>query len=203
MKKAWIYAGLVMLAGARMAQAQSASVTVGTKGEGRAEEIIKSLDLRLVPKESGLRGVIGRTLPETLVDGKPMAVQSRNYFMLSKTTPVRFLHRLDSEETHILVEGGTVDVYVFCSNGRAELQTMTHAFTKDDEPIAVVPPGCWQAAVLRPGEEFALMVSTQAPEWRSDRERVGVGAEWVRRYAGKAPWATPEFLRKLAGPNWE
>jgi predicted cupin superfamily sugar epimerase len=176
---------------------------VGTPGDGRAEEIIKALDLRPIPKESGLRGVIGRTLPETLVEGKPMAVQSRNYFMLTRALPVRFVHRLESEETHILVEGGTVDVYVFCNNGRAEKQTMTHAFTKDDEPIAVVPPGCFQAEVLRPEADFALMVSTQAPEWRSDRERVGGGPEWVRRYVGKAEWATGEFLRKLVGPNWE
>lgn len=185
------------------AWSQSASTTSGTTGDGRAEQIIQALDLRPIPKESGLRGVIGRTLPETLVEGKPMAVQSRNYFMLTRALPVRFLHRQDSEETHILVEGGTVDVYVFCNNGHAEQQTMTHAFTKDDEPIAVVPPGCWQAEVLRDGADFALMVSTQAPEWRSDRERVGAGTDWIRRYVGKADWASEAFLRKLIGGNLE
>jgi hypothetical protein len=40
------------------------------------------------------------------------------------------------------------------------------------------------------------------PQWTPDRVRIGAGTEFVERFAGAAPWATPEFLRTLIGPNW-
>jgi hypothetical protein len=32
--------------------------------------------------------------------------------------------------------------------------------------------------------------------------KIGAGPEWVKRYSGSAPWATPKTLREFIGPNW-
>ncbi|MDE1160828.1 MAG: cupin domain-containing protein [Acidobacteriaceae bacterium] len=169
----------------------------------RTEQIIQALDLHPLAREGGLRGVIGRTLPEAVIEGKAMAVESRNYAMLTRLYPAHYLHRLESEETHILVEGGPVEVFILCPSGHMEQDRMSRNFTAGEDAVVPVPAGCWQAERLAPGVDYALMVSTQAPEWRSDRVRVGAGPDWVRRYTGKAPWATPELLRELIGPNWQ
>jgi hypothetical protein len=47
------------------------------------------------------------------------------------------------------------------------------------------------------------MANALSPEFTPDRVRIGEGDAWVTRYAGKAKWATPEFLREMIGPNWK
>jgi hypothetical protein len=51
--------------------------------------------------------------------------------------------------------------------------------------------------------DYALMANALSPQWTADRVRIGEGAAWVKKYAGKAEWATPENLRALIGPNWK
>jgi hypothetical protein len=46
------------------------------------------------------------------------------------------------------------------------------------------------------------MANTLSPEFTPDRVKIGAGADWVKRYAGSTPWATPDSLRELIGPNW-
>jgi len=46
------------------------------------------------------------------------------------------------------------------------------------------------------------MANALSPEFTPDRVKIGAGADWVKRYAGSAPWATPDALRELIGPNW-
>ena len=46
------------------------------------------------------------------------------------------------------------------------------------------------------------MANALSPEFTPDRVRIGEGADWIKRYAGTAPWATEEFLRAMIGPNW-
>ncbi|MFC6645780.1 cupin domain-containing protein [Granulicella cerasi] len=193
----------VLLLGGIVAGAQQFVATRPVSPASRAEQIIQALDLRPQTREGGLRGVIGRTMPETLIDGKAMAVQSRNYDMLTSALPIRYLHRLESEETHILVEGGPVEVFVICPSGRTERDVMGRDYGPVEDAVVPVPAGCWQAAKLLPGAEFALMVSTQAPEWRSDHLHIGAGPEWIRHHERKGTWATPELLRELIGPNWQ
>ena len=35
-----------------------------------------------------------------------------------------------------------------------------------------------------------------------DRVKIGEGPAWVKRFTNAAPWATPQFLREMIGPNW-
>jgi predicted cupin superfamily sugar epimerase len=172
-------------------------------GEARAEQIIKDLDMRVLARESGYWGVIGRTAPMQSVNGRALAAQSETYGLLTRHLPIRFLSKAQPVETLVLIEGGPVDVYTFCPDSRVDHSTLGLDFANDQDGVVVVPAGCWKSLVLRPEASFALTANLLAPEYTSDRISVGAGPEWIRRYAGKAGWATPELLRKLIGPNWQ
>ena len=168
----------------------------------RARELIRTLHLSVLPKESGYIGIIGRSGQTVTVDGRTFAVQSQNYYMLTRDLPMNYLHWLAPDDTHILIEGGPVDYFIFHPNGRAEKITLGMNLAAGQRPVVAVPGGCWKALRLHDGVSYALMANTLSPEFTSDRVKIGAGNEWVRRYANSTPWATPELLRELIGPNW-
>lgn len=169
----------------------------------RVRELIRALHLSVLPGESGYLGLIGQSAQTTMVSGKPLAVQSQVYYMLTRERPVNYLHWLASDDTHILIEGGPVDYYIFHRDGRAEKVVLGRDVAAGQRPLVAVPGGCWKALRLHKGASYALMANALSPEWTADRVKIGAGADWVKRYEGKAPWATPEFLRALIGPNWK
>lgn len=185
--------GILLLCGVAGAQ------QVGS--DARAEQIIRELKLTVLPKESGYLGIIGVTPKTVTVDGRQLAVQSQNYYMLTRALPVNFVHHLEPADTHVLIEGGPVDYYIFHPDGSLEKQVLGMDIAHGERPVVAVPPGCWKALVLRKGASYALMANTLSPEFTPDRVVIGEGEAWVKRFAGKAEWATPEFLRMLIGPN--
>ena len=168
----------------------------------RGRELIRTLHLSVLPKESGYLGIIGRSGQTVTVDGRTFAVQSQNYYMLTRDLPINYLHWLAPDDTHILIEGGPVDYFIFHPNGRAEKITLGMNLAAGQRPVVAVPGGCWKALRLHDGVSYALMANTLSPEFTSDRVKIGAGNEWVKRYANSAPWATPDLLRELIGPNW-
>ena len=168
----------------------------------RARELIESLHLKVLPKESGYLGIIGSSARQVTVKGRALAVQSQNYYMLTAELPINYLHWLEPDDTHVLIEGGPVDYYIFHPDGRAEMLTLGMDFAAGERPVIAVPGGCWKALRLRKGAKYALMANTLSPEFTPDRVKIGAGADWVKRYAGAAPWATDETLREFIGPNW-
>jgi len=171
--------------------------------DARAAEIIRILHLHVLPRESGYLGIIGVSAQRVMVGGRSLAVQSQNYYMLTRERPVDYLHWLAPEDTHILVEGGPVDYYIFHPNGTSEKITVGFDYAGGQRPAIVVPAGCWKALVLHPEARFALLVNTLSPEFTPDRVRIGAGAAWIRKYLGSSPWATQSFLSKLIGPNMQ
>lgn len=171
--------------------------------DARAAEIIRALNLHVLPKESGYLGIIGVSAQHAMVDGRSLAVQSQNYYMLTRQRPINYLHWLAPEDTHILVEGGPVDYYVFHPDGRSEKFTVGFDYAHGQRPAIVVPAGCWKALVLHPEARFALLLNTLSPEFTPDRVRIGAGEAWIRKYRGSSPWATESFLRMLIGPNMQ
>jgi len=169
--------------------------------DARAKELIRTLKLTVLPKESGYLGLIGVSAQKANVGGRMLAVQSQNYYMLTRELPINYLHWLASDDTHILVEGGPVDYFIFHPDGRVEKVTLGFDYAAGQRPIVAVPGGCWKALRLHEGASYALMVNTLSPEFTPDRVRIGEGAEWVKRFAGKADWATPERLWEFIGPN--
>ena len=170
--------------------------------DARARELIQTLKLNVLPKESGYLGIIGVSAQTMNVNGRALAVQSQNYYMLTRDRPINYLHWLAPDDTHILIEGGPVDYFIFHPDGRTEKVTLGMDLAAGHRPVVAVPGGCWKALRLHEGISYALMANTLSPEFTPDRVKIGAGAEWVKRYAGSAPWATPKALRELIGPNW-
>jgi predicted cupin superfamily sugar epimerase len=170
--------------------------------DARASELIQTLHLTVLPKESGYLGIIGRSAQMVTVDGRPLAVQSQNYYMLTRERPINYLHWLVPDDTHILIEGGPVDYFIFHTDGRAEKVTLGLDLAAGQKPVVAVPGGCWKALRLREGASYALMANTLSPEFTPDRVKIGAGPDWVKRFTNSAPWATPKALRELIGPNW-
>ena len=192
----------VLSCGRAEAQAAAAAVNpIGSAARGR--ELIQSLHLSVLPKESGYLGIVGVSAQRVQVDGRALAVQSQNYYMLTEELPINYLHWLAPDDTHILIEGGPVDYYIFHPDGRAEMVTLGMDVAHGERPIVAVPGGCWKALRLHKGAHYALMANALSPEFTPDRVKIGEGAEWVKRFAGSAAWATPEALKELIGPNWK
>lgn len=173
-----------------------------TGTDARAREIIKELHLTVLPKESGYLGIVGVSPQKVSVDGRELAVQSQNYYMLTRERPINYLHRLVPADTHILIEGGPVDYFIFHPDGHTEKVTLGFDFAAGQRPVVAVPGGCWKALKLHAGASYALMANALSPEFTPDRVKIGEGPEWVKRFTNSAPWATPQALREMIGPNW-
>ncbi len=169
----------------------------------RARELIEILHLSVLPRESGYLGLIGQSAQTVQVEGRPLAVQSQVYYMMTRDRPVNYLHWLAPDDTHILIEGGPVDYFIFHPDGKVEKLVLGRNVAVGQRPVVAVPGGCWKALRLHDGVQYALMANALSPEFTPDRVRIGEGEAWVKRFAGAAPWATPEFLRELIGPNWK
>jgi hypothetical protein len=122
--------------------------------------------------------------------------------MLTRDRPINYLHLLQPDDTHILIEGGPVDYFIFHPNGRVERVTLGMNLRAGERPVVAVPGGSWKALRLRDGANYALTANALSPEFTPDRVKIGEGEDWIKRYAGAAPWATPKFLRELIGPNF-
>jgi uncharacterized protein len=192
---------LLLLAGWAALSAVFASEPPGT--DARARELIETLHLSVLPKESGYLGLIGQSAQTVRVGGRDLAVQSQVYYLLTRERPVNYLHWLESDDTHILIEGGPVDYFIFHPDGRTEKVVLGRDVARGERPVVAVPGGCWKALRLHDGASYALMANALSPEFTADRVRIGAGPDWVKRYKGSAPWATAENLRALIGPNWE
>ena len=197
---------LIVVAAAALLSSLNAQAPAGSAPEGseaRARELIAALHLEVLPKESGYLGLIGESAQKVQIDGRSLAVQSQVYYMLTRDRPVNYLHWLAPDDTHILIEGGPVDYFIFHPDGRAEKVVLGRNVAAGERPVVAVPGGCWKALRLHDGASYALMANALSPEFTPDRVRIGEGADWVKRYTGSAPWATDEMLRVLIGPNWK
>lgn len=174
-----------------------------TGSSARARQLIQQLNLHVLAGESGYLGLIGQSAQTIPIDGRPLAVQSQVYYMLTSDRPVNYLHWLASDDTHILIEGGPVDYFIFHPDGRAEKLVLGRDIAAGQRPVVAVPGNCWKALRLHPGAKYALMANALSPEWSQDRVKIGAGSDWLTRYRNAAPWATTETLRALIGPNWK
>ena len=187
------FAAIVSLA---IANAQPAMDT-----DARARELIQTLHLHILVGESGYLGLIGDSAQKAQIDGRSLKLQSQVYYMLTRDRPINYLHWLASDDTHILIEGGPVDYFIFHPDGHVEKLVLGRDLAAGQRPVVAVPGGCWKALRLHDGASYALMANALSPEWTPDRVRIGAGAEWLKRYTGAAPWATEENLRAMIGPN--
>ncbi len=174
-----------------------------TGSDARARELILTLHLEVLPGESGYLGIIGDSAQKAQVDGRALKIQSQVYYMLTRERPINYLHWLASDDTHVLIEGGPVDYFIFHPDGHAEKLVLGRDVAVGQRPVIAVAGGCWKALRLHQGASYALMANALSPEFTPDRVKIGAGDDWLNRYAASAPWATKENLRALIGPNWK
>jgi predicted cupin superfamily sugar epimerase len=190
----------ILVALATLTTAYAAS-PIGT--DARARELIATLHLSELKGESGYLGLIGDSAQKVQIDGQSLKVQSQVYYMLTRDRPINYLHWLASDDTHILIEGGPVDYFIFHPDGTVEKQVLGRDLSAGQRPVVAVPGNCWKALRLHPGVRYALMANALSPEWTPDRVKIGAGQAFVTQYKDKAPWATEQNLKSLIGPNWK
>ena len=60
-----------------------AAPRVGT--DARANELIRGLNVHVLPREAGYLGILGRSAQMMTWGGRQLAVQSQNYYMLTRS----------------------------------------------------------------------------------------------------------------------
>lgn len=181
---------------------RSAAAEPPLPAEPAVRNLITRLHLEYLPGESGYFGFLGRSAQTVIVDGRTLAAQSRIHYLLTAEQPVNYLHWLASDDTHVLLEGGPVDYFIFHPDGRAEQVTLGRDAAAGQQLSVAIPGNCWKALRLHPGSSHVLLINILSPEWTPDRVKIGAGADFLARYTGRAPWATEAALRELIGPNF-
>jgi predicted cupin superfamily sugar epimerase len=181
----------------------------------RMNSIIERFNLIELPAESGLIYAIDRSSLQVSLSSRTsnliLRAQSHIYYMLTSLFPNKpnlaynYLHSIDDgDDLHILVEGDSVDYYLFYNDGHVEHKILGHDYASGEVPIITTPGTIASKALrLRHGKNgFAFIVSVITPEWTPDRCRIGAGQLFLDTYVGKEEWCTEEFLKELIGPNW-
>jgi predicted cupin superfamily sugar epimerase len=181
----------------------------------RMKNIIERFNLIKLPLEGGLFQIIDRSSLPISLPSRPLDstlhAQSHIYYMLTYLRPnephlaYNYLHSIDDgDDLHILVEGDSVDYYLFYKDGHVEHKILGHDYAAGEVPVVTTPGTIASKALkLRHGKNgFAFIVSVIAPEWSPDRCRIGAGQSFLDMYVGKEEWCTKEFLKELIGPNW-
>jgi predicted cupin superfamily sugar epimerase len=180
-----------------------ADAPVSPPSDPVARKWIAALRMQVLPKESGYFSVISASAQQVEVLGRRLPGQSQIYYMLTRELPINYLHWLEPDDTHILLDGGPVDYFIFHPDGRVEKFTLGRDVLAGQVLVVPIPGNCWKALRLHPGAGYALMANVLSPGWTSDRVRIGEGPAWIAKYSGAAPWATAAFLRDLIGPNYQ
>ncbi len=168
----------------------------------RAAELIEQLGLKHLNVESGLFSVLRVSDVEVEAGDGASPASNAIYLMLSRNHPRNYVQWLFSDDYQVLIEGGPADYYLFHEDGRAERITMGRDLSAGQQMIVAGPGGTAKAIVLRDDADFLLVGSILSPAWSPQRARIGGGEAFFAKYSGAAPWATPEFLRELIGPNF-
>lgn len=168
----------------------------------RVTALKQELGLQFLDGESGFFAVIGQSDQSVTIDGRELPAQSQIYYLLTADAPINYLHWLASADTHILLEGGPVDYFIFHPDGRAECITLGTDTAAGQTRVIPVPANCRKALRLHPGATHALMANCLSPAWTPDRVIIGAGAAFLATYRNAAPWATEATLRELIGPNF-
>ena len=168
--------------------------------EARARELMTALKLEYLPGESGYFGLLGRSALSVDQDGRKLAAQSRIYYLLTAEAPVNYLHWLASDDTHVLLEGGPVDYFIFHPDGSVAKVTLGRDLAAGQQLVVAIPGGSWKALRLHRGAGYVLLANVLSPEWTPDRVKIGAGPDFLARFTGAAPWATADFLRGLNVP---
>lgn len=168
------------------------------------DRLKKLLDLKLLEGgESGFISQIDKSALNVCHKWHSFKANSSIYYMLTKEYPINYLHWLAMDDMHIISKGGPLSYYVFNEDGTSKEYVVGSDALNGELLCLMIPAGSWKALKLSEGVEYALLVSVLTPEWTKKRVIIGAGQEFIDKYAYSSPWATPQFLTELIGPNFK
>ena len=154
------------------------------------------LGLVELPLESGWWTPLSTSALPVRAGDAELPAHSSIWYLLDGERPVNHWHRLDSDDVHVLVEGGPVEYFVV--TGSVVTRHVLGSGAADEQPVVVAPAGSSKALRLLDPDGFALVASVVTPAWAPDRVRVeppaAAGLTWPAGYG-------PDLLGDLAEPE--
>ena len=167
-------------------------------GQSRAEELIESLGLEVLPGESGWWRLITESdVPVSLPGGRQLPASNTIHLVLSPDRPVNRWHVLESDDVHVLVEGGPVEYVLVPPAGPPRRVVLGHDLDAGQTPVVIAPAGEWTALRLVDPSAYAWIVTTVTPAWSPDRARIGLDGAVRDRVTGTEAWLTPSLIDDL------
>jgi predicted cupin superfamily sugar epimerase len=153
----------------------------------RARALIERLGLAPHPE----RGYYVETYRSPLAlaglpHGAPRAASTAIYFLVTRTEPTTFLHRLRSDELFHLYEGGPLDVLLLRDGGAGEVARLGRDVAAGERPQLVIPAGTWFAVELAPEAPHCLFGCTVAPGFDFADFELARGPELAARFPAHA-----------------
>jgi len=116
----------------------------------------------------------------------PRAAATAIYFLIVADAPATFLHRLLSDETFHLYEGGPLDLLLLAPDGGAAVKRLGLNLVAGERPQLTVPAGTWFGTELAPGASHCLVGCTVAPGFEFADFELAEGPELAARYPAVA-----------------
>jgi predicted cupin superfamily sugar epimerase len=124
-----------------------------------AEDLIRLLDLKPLPREGGF---YRETYRSTVRHSAAKSACTAMYYLLTPDT-FSALHRLPTDEVFHFYVGDPVEMLLLESGKPATRITLGPDLVAGHQPQFVVPRGVWQGSRLKPGGAWALLGTTVAP----------------------------------------
>lgn len=143
-----------------------------------ADELIKMLDLKILPGEGGYysetyrsgHSVPSFSLPEGYTSERSLSTAI--YYMLTPNTK-SLLHRLPTDEIYHFYLGDPVKMLQLFPDGTTNTIVLGQQLSQGQFVQLRVPKGVWQGSYLLDGGECALMGTTMSPGFDFDDNELG------------------------------
>ena len=162
----------------------------------RVAEIIASLGMQPHPERGyyveTYRAAAVVTAPADVRRAQPAsrAAGTAIYFLVTRSQPATYLHRLLSDEIFHLYEGGPLDVLRLRDEAdgqrHGEVARLGLGLAAGERPQLVIPAGTWFAAELAAGASHCLIGCTVAPGFDFADFELAAGPELAQRFPAHA-----------------
>jgi uncharacterized protein len=169
-----------------------------------AEEWIGALGLVALPGESGWWAAVAVSDVVVVSGGREVAAFSSIYYLLDAERPVNVWHRLESDDTHVLIAGGPVEYVHFQGDRDVHEDVHRDVLGRDVRagqlPMLTIPARSWKALRLLDETGFALIATVVTPAWTPDIVTIGLPPELADGLPARAAWLTSELVQRLNRP---
>ena len=105
------------------------------------------------------------------------------YYMLEKNRfPVSMLHKLKTDEMYHFYLGDPVTILLLFPELSSQHITMGSDILNGQKVQVLVPKDTWQAVILNPGSNFALMGTSMAPGYKDEDITFALREELLLQY---------------------